>query len=318
MIAVFGAGLLGSSIAGALSSTAPMKLEQRPLSWTEAALQARQLQDIEETISAALGDRSQGGAKATGGVELKVLWSAGRAGFTATDAETAVELAAFRAVLGTTEGLTRRFPGARVAFFLLSSAGGLFEGQRHVVATSRPQPSRPYGVLKKTQEELLAASESPMTKRVYRLTSVYGYLLPNHRIGLISTLILNAVRHRVTSITACMSTLRDFIFIEDVARFLGRRLLEDTGMHEASTAVLANAKPCSLFEIQRLVESVVRRRIYVSYSLDPSNREDITLSPSVLPPDWQPSDLRSNIGRIYRQAVASGAAFQFPPPRSGG
>ena len=307
-IAVFGAGLLGSSIVSAVLSTAPLQAERIPLSWTDAALQGQQLQALEARISAAL--QKDEGAK--GMASLKVLWSAGRAGFAATEPETAAELDSFRAVLGMTERLARRFPGARTALYLLSSAGGLFEGQRHVDQDSRPEPRRPYGLLKLRQEQLLAASEAPITKRTYRPTSVYGYLRPNQRIGLISTLILNGLRHQVSNITAWMSTLRDFVFVEDIARFISRLLLEDDAEGEESTATLAHAKPFSIFEIEKMVENVLGRKIYVSYSLEPSNREDITFSYAVVPPGWHSSDLGSNISRIYKEAVASGAVFGSP------
>ncbi len=307
-IAVFGAGLLGSAVVNAIQSTVPLQAERIPLSWTDAALQGRQLQALEARIAAAL--REDEGAK--GMASLKVLWSAGRAGFTATEPETAVELDSFRAVLGMSERLARRFPEARTGLYLLSSAGGLFEGQRHVDQTSPPAPRRPYGWLKLRQEQLLAASEAPITKRIYRPTSVYGYLRPQQRIGLISTLILNGLRHQVSHITAWMSTLRDFVFVEDVARFIGRLLLEDDAKGETSTAVLAHAKPFSIFEIEKMVENVLGRKIYVSYSLEPSNREDITFSYTVVPPGWHSSDLSSNISRIYKEAVASGSIFGSP------
>lgn len=304
IIPVFGAGLLGSSIVNAVLSTAPLRAEQIPLSWTDAALQEQQLQALEARVAAGLEE--------DGKTLLKVLWSAGRAGFPATEAETAVELESFRAVLGMTERLALRFPGARTGLYLLSSAGGLFEGQRHVDQDSRPEPRRPYGMLKLRQEELLLASAVPMTKRIYRPTSVYGYLRPHQRVGLISTLILNGLRHQVSTITAWMSTLRDFVFVEDIARFISRLLLEDEAEGEVSTAVLAHAKPFSIFEIEKMVETVLGRKIYVSYSLEPSNREDITFSYAVVPPGWQSSDLGSNISRIYKEAVASGAVFGSP------
>ena len=304
-IAVFGAGLLGSAIVNAVRSTAPLQAERIPLSWTDAASQGQQLQALEARIATAL--------KEDGRALLKVLWSAGRAGFAATEPETAGELDSFRAVLGMTERLARRLPGVRTAFYLLSSAGGLFEGQRHVDQDSRPEPRRPYGVLKQRQEQLLLASEALITKRIYRPTSVYGYLRPNQRIGLISTLILNGLRHQVSHITAWMSTLRDFVFVEDIARFISRVLLEDDARGEESTAVLAHAKPFSIFEIEKMIENVLRRKIYVSYSLEPSNQEDITFSHAVLPPGWHSSDLSSNISLIYKEAVASGAAFGQPP-----
>ncbi|HEX6898354.1 MAG TPA: NAD-dependent epimerase/dehydratase family protein [Thermoanaerobaculia bacterium] len=304
-IPVFGVGLLGSAIVNAVTSTAHPRVERIPLSWTDPALQERQLQELEARIAAPLQESPA--------ACLKVLWSAGRAGFAATEAEIAVELESFQAVLGMTERLARRFPDAGMGFYLLSSAGGLFEGQRHVDQDSKPEPRRPYGVLKQRQEQLLAASGAPITKRIYRPTSVYGYLRPNQRIGLISTLILNGLRHQVSNITAWMSTLRDFVFVEDIARYISRVLLEDDARGEESTAVLAHAKPFSIFEIEKMVENVLGRKIYVSYSLEPSNQEDITFSHSVLPPGWHSSDLSSNISLIYKEAVASGAAFGQPP-----
>lgn len=304
-IAVFGAGLLGSAIVNAVTSTAFLHAERIPLSWIDAALQERQLQELEARISETLRELPA--------APFKVLWSAGRAGFAATEEETAVELESFRAVLGMTERLARRFPGVRMAFYLLSSAGGLFEGQRHVDQASKPEPRRPYGLLKQRQEQLLAASGAAVTKRIYRPTSVYGYLRPGQRIGLISTLILNGLRHQVSHITAWMSTLRDFVFVEDIARFIGRVLLEDDAEGEESAAVLAHGKPFSIYEIEKMVENVLGRKIYVSYSLEPSNQEDITFSHAVLPPGWNSSDLSSNISRIYKEAVSSGAAFGQPP-----
>src|SRR5256885_1733395 len=100
--------------------------------------------------------------------------------------------------------LTRREEGLRgrraVAVFGVGLVGGLFEGQRHIERDSVPEPRRPYGELKLRQEQLLASSSAPLVRCVYRLTSVYGHAHTRRRQGLIPTLVVNGLRHRVSTI----------------------------------------------------------------------------------------------------------------------
>jgi UDP-glucose 4-epimerase len=309
VIAVFGAGLIGSAVVESLASRAATRRQELASPWGHDTGEEERLRALEAAIAASL--------EGLAGGLLRVLWSAGRAGFSATEEAAAAELAGFRKVLALAERLARRFPDARTSFHLVSSAGGLFEGQRNVGSTSLPCPRRPYGRLKLRQEELLRASGAPLARRIHRVTSVYGYLRPRQRIGLVSALLLNGVRQRVTGITGRMSTLRDFVFVADVAAHLATALLDDadsTGESPAeSVALVAAGKPFSLLEVRHLVEKALRRRIYVSYSLDPLNSEDVTVAPDALPAGWNPSDLGSNVARIYRDALCSGA-FGAPPP----
>ncbi|HWN42145.1 MAG TPA: NAD-dependent epimerase/dehydratase family protein [Thermoanaerobaculia bacterium] len=302
-IAIFGAGLIGEATARALGRHAALCRDIFPLDWSNAERQERQLAALESKLTEALVEA----ANASPCVDL--LWSAGRAGFGAGLGETTHELASFQAVLALAVRLAASSPGARIIFHLISSAGGLFEGQRQVDCRAVAAPRRPYSLLKQRQEELLAAA--PIASRVYRLSSVYGFVRPGQRIGLISILLLNGLRHRVTHINGRMSTLRDFVFAEDIADFLARAILVDIAL-AAHPVILAHGKPTSIWEIQRLIESVIGRRIYLSYSLMPENSEDSTFSPAVLPSGWRPSDLASNIRRIYHEALRSGAAFSQP------
>ena len=83
-------------------------------SWTDIAEQMRQLQRLAARLRIEPGS-------------LHVLWSAGKAGFTATEADYARELANYERMLGTFETV-----GHAMTFVHLSSAGGLYEDQRHV------------------------------------------------------------------------------------------------------------------------------------------------------------------------------------------
>jgi nucleoside-diphosphate-sugar epimerase len=294
VVAVFGAGLLGFSIIEALQARSPRSATQLPLDWQTPTTRAPQLQMIEHTIRREL----QSGAR------LNVLWSAGNAGFMSSEDETAAELQSFVEVLTMTERLAHEYP--RTTLHLISSAGGLFEGQRHVTPQSRPLPRRPYGHMKLRQEEKLLSSTAALARHIYRVTSAYGFARPRFRAGIVATLILNAFRRQVTHLTGRMDTLRDYVFINDVASFIAERLLDDDEVGDASVVFLARARPCSLLEVQHLVEEAHGRKLHVSYATGSENAEDVTFAPATTPANWHPSDLRGNVGIIYRDAHSRG------------
>ncbi len=301
--AVFGIGLIGSALVSALKSVAPAREERLDFDWTRPEMQATQAGHLERRLEATI-------TSATAPARIHFLWSAGRAGFLSSGEEVDPELRSFRNVLALAERTALRFPGVPATFCLMSSAGGLFEGQRQVTRDSLPTPAHPYGRLKLEQERLLLNSAAPLRKAIYRLTSVYGPLRPGQRRGLIGTLVVNGLRQRVSQIVGFMRTLRDFVWVEDIAVYLTRKLRSDAGIEPDSISVLGSIKPFSIFEIQRIVENTLRHKIYLGYSLQAPNSEDITFSADVFPMDWHPSDLKSNIRRLYTEALAKGFAFE--------
>lgn len=285
-ILLFGAGLLGTSILEALSLRAPLALQFYPFAWSG-----------DHTIQLARIEHD-----ATSASRLSIVWSAGRVGFHANADDVAKELDVYRDVLRMTARLASRIDG--VAFHLLSSAGGLFEGQRHVTIDAIAKPRRPYGELKLQQELELSESQALSARRIYRVSTAYGHLRPNVRAGLVATLLLNAARREVTHITGRMETLRDFVFAGDVGAYVADAVLaHDRGN---VTDVLASGRPSSLREVQAIVERVVGRRLHVTFAREAENAEDITFDGSVLPRGWNASDLRWNVSRIYREAVSAG------------
>lgn len=305
-IAVFGSGLLGSALVGSLQARAAFERRALPVRWTDPDASVRQLSSVRDELLQALGR--------TRDATVQLVWATGRAGFDSTELEARQELESFRNVLQLARDVASATPGTRVSFVLLSSAGGLFEGQRNVGTSSEPAPQRRYGRLKLSQEELLRADTSGLIPKVYRLSSVYGYIRPRQRLGLIPTLIRNGLRHQETVILGTMHTLRDFIWVGDVSRFLAAVLLDEAEVSTPSTFVLAASKPSSLCEVHHRVEATLGRRIYVSYALGPTNTADITFAPSVLAPGWHTSDLPSNVARIYRDALGGGIAGLWSLP----
>ena len=179
------------------------------------------------------------------------------------------------------------------AFHLVSSAGGLFEGQRHVDAASLPKPLRPYGAAKLRQEGLLLGLQG-VAPRIYRPASLYGTPRPSGRAGLIATLLENARLNRVTTISGDAGTLRDYVLVDDAARFIARQVHEGGAL---SRALLASGKPSSIAEVLSAVAARIGRQPYVRYTTQRSNALDMSYRASALPPGWSPADLRTGIAR---------------------
>ncbi len=294
LVALFGVGLIGSALTEALAGRR-FRPQPVPLAWDDPGRQERQLEAIGRRIDDRLG-RLEGG-------DLSFVWAAGRAGFGSGGDETAPELESFRRVLALAESIARRRPSGTVEFHLVGSVGGLFEGQRYVDRDSRPAVRRPYGELKLRQEDLLAAA-GDLRRRIYRLTSVFGPAPGGGRRGLITTLVDNGLRHRVTRIVGRLSTLRDFVWTVDVARYLAAELLDRAVEPGISTRTLAAGKPSSIHELVKLVESILGRRLYLQFDFGLANSMDITVSPTLQPEHWHPSDLRMAVRRLYLAAAA--------------
>jgi UDP-glucose 4-epimerase len=297
-IGVFGVGLVGSALVDRLRSRGDMTSDVCPLDWRQPRERDRHLREIEARIASSL-DATPADAR-----RLTLVWSAGRAGFSAGREEVDSELDHYRAVLAFAERCASRFAPAKTRIVHFSSAGGLFEGQRNVDATSAPHPRRPYGELKEAEERLLVQSKIPAT--TVRLSSVYGRVRTGQRTGLVSTLLGNGIRREVSSIYGSPDTLRDFVWADDVGEFVSRMVLEAHDPPPARMVLLASGRPSSIFEIQKIIEDLLGYKIYIAYSLRASNRDDITFSKSALPFGWTPTDLRTNIGALYREAIRGG------------
>ena len=302
LVLVVGVGLTGSAVVRRLEGSGGWRREVLPLDWDDVALQGRQLasaaRGIDERLAAAPAAALERAPR------IAVLWSAGTAGFAATEADVARELASFRRVLEMSLRLAERHPGARVTFGMMSSAGGLFEGQRVVSAGSVPSPRRAYGELKLAQEAMADELGQRLVRRIYRLTSVYGSIGASHRRGLIPTLILNGIGQCVTSITGSFATLRDYVWVDDVAAHVARDLTSAPAT--SSRCVLASSKPSSIFEIRHLIERVLGRQLYLALAETSANRADITFAHETSPEGWRTSSLETCVRAIYREALATG------------
>lgn len=284
-IAALGVGLVGGAVCERLRQDG-WRSRTLPLSWTSRERRATDLR----TLAGALRQAAAGGS------QVRLLWTAGRAGFGSSAADVESEVESLDDVLRALGGASAELTNSLDLHFV-SSLGGIFEGQRRIDLHSRPAPRRPYGHLKARQEALLATSPFAARSCVYRLSSVYGAPTGRQRRGLIPTLIENGRRGASTRIVGRLDTLRDFVWAEDIGRYLAGRLRRPLDSHPPTTA-LASGKPSSIHEVIDLVERQLRRRVPVSFAAELTNSLDITVAPEALPPGWHPTDLTTAIGAL--------------------
>jgi len=297
IIGIFGVGLVGTAIETALCASLPFRAQTLALGWSDGSKQEGQLDAIKEQLAESLAQQPR--------TTIDIIWSAGKAGFDATPGQTQSELENFRRVLNLAQSVSLQFPANTLVFHMFSSAGGLFEGRRHVTARATPTPRRPYGRLKLKQEKLVQGASAHIVKRIYRLGTAYSFIRPGQRRGLIATMIINGICHKVTDITGDMTTLRDFIFADDIGRYFVDALRDNNYTKVCKIQTLVSGKPSTVHEIQIIIEETINRRVYMKYTPDQPNRADISFSSNLIPPGLQITDTRQAIHRIYIDALSS-------------
>jgi len=252
-VAIFGVGLIGQEILSALRKSYCPEVISLPFSWSAPDQQSKQINTILDTLSAAAMKDE------LGSTQIAVVWSAGEAGFAGNEAVFDQEHAAFQKILDLCNSLSENRSFINVEFHFLSSAGGLYEGQRMVDYESLPAPKRPYGRAKLRQEELLRACSDRLNVSVYRPSTVYGFNADTGRQGLVIKLMNSLLNGQTTTIYGRPHTLRDYIMSSDVGGFIARKVGHITESNFAEY-ILASGKPTSLMEIVLLVEEIFQRK----------------------------------------------------------
>jgi UDP-glucose 4-epimerase len=210
--------------------------------------------------------------------------------------DTLPELDSFSEVVEMAVAVVRENPACLIRFHMLSSAGGLFEGQRNVNNASPPAPGRPYGFLKLAQEKILGDCDG-LIQFIYRPTSVYGFAGLNRRMGLIPTLLWNGSKNKVSTIYGAPETLRDYAWADDVGAFVAKII--DSTATGSGRFILASGKPSALFEIFNHIEKMLNKRLFCHYIKSGGNAEHNTFSMKTHPVGWNPLDLETGIRKTY-------------------
>jgi len=232
--------------------------------------------------------------------KIYIIWSAGKAGFRSSEEEVNTQLSHFKLTL---DELVQNIEILNLpfAFFLISSAGGLFEGQTLIHEKSKPDVKRPYGYLKLAEEHALLNHSASFEKNIFRVSSVYSIDVVNKRKGLMLVLMKNGLQQKVSTIFGQEFTIRDYILDKDIANYFSYLIYEK--VNPGSINFLVSGKPSSIYEIRKLIEKILKKRIYIYYSPTKSNAEHMSYIKQILPKNFRPSNLETNLKKLYLNLI---------------
>jgi len=296
LIAVFGIGLVGHAICVELQRAGARCAREVVINWSTPL-------SVEDAVYKICEAAQSAAEESVLPLRISVVWAAGSAGFQSPEAAHALELKHLKVVLSLGERLANAGPLWARRFFLVSSAGGLFEGQRNVGPESTPHPLRAYGDFKLLQEKALSLAVGFQASFVYRPSTIYGHS-PKGRLGLISALLLNGIRGRVSTISGKATTLRDYVLSGDVGRFIAAEILTPVETIDQRISFLVSGKPSSILEITRTVEALLCRSLYLSYALDPQNALHNTYSRTAVPHNWRSASIREGMQTVLNSLIS--------------
>ncbi|WP_156687019.1 NAD-dependent epimerase/dehydratase family protein [Mycobacterium sp. Marseille-P9652] len=253
-------GLLG----GAVSRAVGPEFIGLPVAWEnhDAAVSVLD-SDIQRFITEARND------------DWSVIWAAG----SGVIGSTADKLAAETRILSHfAMRLRDSRPTGRGAFFLSSSAGGVYAGSvcPPFTESTTPRPLSLYGETKFAQEEMLRttlAGRLPLVIGRFSNLAGPGQNLTKQQ-GLVSQLCSAVVMRQSLNVFVPMETLRDYLDVDDGAAMV-RTLVENAVSAQPSTPVLRNIssqRPVSVCTVLRTVQQVAHRSVRIALGSSPSSR----------------------------------------------
>jgi len=302
----FGLGMVGAAISGSLLRNDFEIAARVPFDWAKPERRLASYRVMTEKLNSLLGPAGDRG-------RLSVIWSAGVANFYSGSREAENESSVFEENLSFVHGLLSGRHTTVLDYHFVSTAGGLFEGQRFVSGSSLPSPQRPYGRAKLYQEQLLRNRFAASCIQIYRPSSVYGPSRPRDRQGLINILVNNTLHGLETVLDSRVMALRDYVSAVDVGRFVCNRITRAIHDPGVKTDFLVTAKSTSIYEVLGVVRLVLQRQ--PRFRLDQSfgNHDHITFSHAALPAGWSPVSLETGIRQFL---LASNLKVWNPPARA--
>jgi len=253
---VIGAGgLIGSAV---MRSEGLRAFESEPIPWGAS------------DAAHVLGDELDRFVDWVGDDEWGVVWAAGAGVMHTSQASLDAELAILQSFCSHAADV---LPRGRGGLYLVSSAGGAYAGSRNPPfdSLSPPFPLNAYGRTKLAQEQVVADLLSPCVPvTVGRVSNAYG---PGQDLskqqGLITQLGLCSLLNRPATIFAPLATLRDYIYVDDVARSVMAdvRRMARLSAPQSSLRVVCSGRATTIAELIALVDRLTGRALPLIHAL---------------------------------------------------
>lgn len=204
-----------------------------------------------------------------GYAQWSIVWAAGAGVMHTSQDELEAERSVFEEFC---LRLSHKAPPGQGGFYLISSAGGAYAGSAAPPfgVDTEPVPLNAYGTSKLAQEviaETRLAGRVPVT--IARVANAYG---PGQKVtkrqGLVTELCLRSLLNQPATIFAPFTTLRDYVYVDDVAAAVVPDLLRMASPHSAphQLRVIASGRSVSIAELLVLVERSTGRPIGVRHT----------------------------------------------------
>lgn len=287
-------GMLGSAIAAEAAAGGADLFDADPVPWHDPRAAALTL-----ATDAARFHRAAGQAP------WAVIWAAGSAVVATDDDATRQELETLSTLL---DALAEAPPPGPGAFFLTSSAGGVYAGSADPPfgADTEPAPISPYGRLKLAQEQVArTALDGRIPVVLGRFSNLYG---TRHNLskgqGLIPLLCRATLKREPLNLYVSMDTVRDYLLVEDAARMawaaIGAAVRDENPVPQ--TVVIASGQPATVADVIGTVQNVAHRRVPLALGTHASAARqtiDLRLTPSPELAHIDRTPLPSGIKRVY-------------------
>lgn len=214
-----------------------------------------------------------------------IVWAAGAATVSASDEDARREADLFRAFA---QDLASSDLGDDGVIVLVSSAGGIHAGSPRPPfdETTPPAPISPYGRARLAQEEAAAALLGQRWPVVLaRVSNVYGPGQDLSKLqGLISRLALCSLTREPLNLFVPLSTVRDYIYVDDVAAHIHAWIAHEAGAPAgARVRILASGQGTSIGQLVRTAQDVGHRKVPIAMGTHPSaanQAPDLRFTPS--------------------------------------
>jgi UDP-glucose 4-epimerase len=316
-------GLLGSRIERLLPGEIPDVTGWVPaparFSWSEPARLEPELGEAVRAYGRAVRERQ---------AAWMVLWCAGSGGVgTAPDALARESDALVTLLSHLSTDLARGRDPSPGLLLLCSSAGGVYGNSVDLPITedSACSPISEYGRNKLRQEAhvLRWAETSGVSCLVARISNLYG---PGQRFtrsqGLIGHLSQNLVYRRPLNIYVPLDTLRDYLYVEDAARYIVRCLdrLRQSSVRTSVVKIIAAEQSVSIAQIIGVLSRVAKRPPRIVCMPHAMNRQqpDRLCFRSRVWADLAPPalDLAAGVRAVHDRHLALFRQGELPPPRT--
>lgn len=298
-VMIFGLGLIGQSVKLSLDRSTKFTSSTFPFSWDSSKTREKQIKTI-------LGYVNGHSNSYTCVEKIDVVIAAGKAGFANGVSVFTQEQESYDSIFSLIHSLSVK-SDRTIRVHFISSAGGLFEGLCNVELTTKISPLRPYGIAKYQLERCVSELPDEIVKFIYRPSSVYGYNGIRGRVGLIVAALRSITENSTVRIYAKPDTLRDYVFVEDIGRFLALNVLDT--QRQSQVYLLASGKPTSTLELVKHIERITGRRLSVQYELSEENSSSNTYRPCALPSYWRSTSLETGVYltamKIHQEMIAT-------------